>query len=234
MTVTDLHRLAALDNAALCAAMWRAHGLEVESGAGCVACTGPPPRFYPDVVTIDPAADPADQLRAIGERAARAPGAFSVKDSFRLLELGGLGFEQLFEARWIHRPAGLPAGAVRLDWRPVADAIALSAWEEAWSGGAGEPPIFRPAFLAEPGVTILAGWADGAVAAGCVVTTTGAAVGLSNVFGDAAQAISTVAAAFPGRDLVGYERGEDLAAALNAGFEPVGDLVVWSRSRAPG
>jgi hypothetical protein len=234
MIVSDVHRMAVLDNAALCAAMWRAHGLGVESFLGCVGCRGAPPRFYPDVVTVDPAADPADQMRAIAERAARAPRAFSVKDSFRSLELGRLGFAPLFEARWIRRPAGPAAGAKRLDWRPVADALELSAWEDAWSGGAAEPPVFRPAFMTEPGVAILAGWAGGAVAAGCVVTTTGAAAGLSNVFGDPIEAVSAAAAAFPGRDLVGYERGEDLEAALGAGFAPVGELVVWSRSVTPG
>ena len=38
-----------------------------------------------------------------------------------------------------------------------------------------------------------------------------------------------MAAAVSGHDLVGYENGEALAAALKAGFQTVGELVVWKR-----
>jgi hypothetical protein len=221
--------MAALDNAALCAAMWRAHGLGVEQGDGCVACSGTPPRLYPDVVTVDPGVEPQAQLRFVGELAARTSRPFFVKDSYRALSLDRLGFEPLFDARWVHRPAGLATAATRLDWRPVTTRQ-LSAWEAAWSGGAdGEPPLFLPSLLAAPGLTLLAGWAKGAIVAGCVVTATGGVAGLSNVFGDTPEVIGAAAAAAPGRDLVGYERGEALAAAMAAGFQAVGDLRVWRR-----
>ncbi len=231
MIVPEIHRLAALDNAALCAAMWRAHGLGVERGAGCVACAGTPPRFYPNVVTVDPTADARSQRAWIATRAAHAGGAFFVKDSYRALALDVLGFEPLIEAQRIHRPAGVATAATQLDWRAVTDAAALEHWETAWSGGGGvdEPRLFLPAFLADPDVTMLAGWADGAIAAGCIVTVTGAEAGLSNVFGDAREAIGAAAAAFSGHDLVGYEDGEALAAALEAGFRTIGELVVWKR-----
>jgi hypothetical protein len=229
MNVSEIHRAAALDNAALCAAIWRVHGLGVERVNGCVACSGTPPRFYPNVVTVDPTVDAQDQMRSIAERAERASGAFFVKDSYRALALGRFDFEPLFDARWIHRAAGLDAGATRLDWRPVTDAAELSAWEAAWSGSAGEPPLFLPSFLREPGVTMLAGRADSAIVAGCIIMATGAVAGLSNVFGDASETIRAAAKTFSGRDLVGYENGEALATALKAGFETVGDLVVWRR-----
>ena len=227
--VSEIHRTAALDNAALCAAMWRAHRLGVERVNGCFACSGTPPRFYPNVVTVDPTVDAQDQMRSIVERADRASGAFCVKDSYRTLALESVGFEPLFEARWIHRACGKGAGATRLEWRPVKGAGELIAWEAAWRGSADEPPLFLPAFLAEPGVKILAGWADSAIVAGCVITATGAVAGLSNVFGDAPEAIRVAAKTFSDRDLVGYENGDALATALEAGFEAVGDLVVWKR-----
>ncbi|HEY1929166.1 MAG TPA: hypothetical protein VGG92_17010 [Caulobacteraceae bacterium] len=229
MSVSEIHRTAALDNAALCAAMWRAHGLGVERVNGCVACSGTPPRFYPNVVTVDPTIYAQDQMRSVAERAERASGAFFVKDSYRALALGSFDFEPLFDARWIHRPAGLDSGPTRLDWRPVTDATELSAWEAAWSGSADEPPLFLPSFLTEPGVTMLAGWADSAIVAGCIIMATGAVAGLSNVFGDASETIRVAAKIFPGCDLVGYENGEALATALKSGFETVGDLVVWRR-----
>ncbi len=121
------------------------------------------------------------------------------------------------------------ARPTRLAWRPVADAVDLAGWEAAWSGSADASPLFLPAFLANPEVTMLVGLADGAIVAGCVVTATGAAAGLSNVFGDALEAISAAAAMYAGRDLVGYETGHALAVALEAGFETVGELTVWQR-----
>lgn len=229
MVISRFHRMAALDNAALCAAMWRAHGLGVEHVDGYAACAGTPPRFYPNLVTVDPEIDPQVQARSIAERTARASEAFFVKDSYRALALDSLGFAPLFEARWIHRAAGLPAGRTRLNWHPVMDAEELGAWEAAWSGGADEPELFLPAFLTTPGITMLAGRADGAIVAGCIVTETGAVAGLSNVFGDAFEAISAATMIAPDRDLVGYETGDALAAALEAGFATVGDLVVWKR-----
>jgi hypothetical protein len=221
--------MAALDNAALCAAMWRAHGLGVERADGCVACSGTPPRFYPNLVTVDARVDPQDQMRLIAERTERASGAFFVKDSYRTLALDGLGFEPLFDARWIHRAAGLAADEMRLDWASVTDAEELGAWEAAWSGSTDEPPLFLPAFLAMPGITMLAGRADSAIVAGCIITTAGTVAGLSNVFGDASEAISAAAMTFFGRDLVGYGKGDALAAALEVGFRTVGGLVVWRR-----
>jgi hypothetical protein len=229
MNASEIHRMAARDNAALCAAMWHAHGLGVEHADGCVACSGTPPRFYPNVVTVDPKADPQDQMRLIAERTERASGAFFVKDSYRTLALDSLGFEPLFDARWIYRAAGLAAHAMRLDWAPVTGPEELGAWEAAWSGSADEPPLFLPAFLARPGITMLAGSADGAIVAGCIITAMGAVAGLSNVFGDALEAISAATMTFSGRDLVGYENGDALVAALEAGFQTVGDLVVWKR-----
>jgi hypothetical protein len=59
-------------------------------------------------------------------------------------------------------------------------------------------------------------------------------VGVSNVFGDAAadpmtwRSIATVLGdAFPGVALVGYEVGDSLLAARNAGFKELGPLRVW-------
>jgi hypothetical protein len=54
--------------------------------------------------------------------------------------------------------------------------------------------------------------------------------GISNVFGDAFEAIGAAVTAFPDFDLVGYENGEALTIALEAGFQSVGDLVVWKRA----
>jgi hypothetical protein len=75
--------------------------------------------------------------------------------------------------------------------------------------------------------------------AGAIVNRTGPVVGVSNVFtttitADEAWAgiAPAVAAAFPSLPLVGYEQGDELQAALAAGFTQVGALRVWLRPAA--
>lgn len=99
----------------------------------------------------------------------------------------------------------------------------------AWSAGADQPPLFLPGFLAGRAVTILAGWADGEIEAGCVITLAGGVAGISNVVGGAPETIGAAATMFSDFDLVGYESGDALAAALDAGFQVAGDLMVWQR-----
>ena len=41
--------------------------------------------------------------------------------------------------------------------------------------------------------------------------------------------IAVAAQAYPGLDLVGYELGADLEAALSVGFAGIGPLRVWMR-----
>jgi hypothetical protein len=196
MNVSEIHRMAALDNAALCAAMWRVTRPWRGSCGRLRRVLGNAPRFYPNVFTVDPKIDPQVQMRTIAERTARASEVFFVKDSYLALALDRLCFEPLFDACWIHRVADLAAGRTQLSWRPVTDAEELGAWEAAWSGSADEPPLFLPAFLAEPGITMLVGRADGAIVAGCIITATGAVAGLSNVFGDALEAINAATMTF--------------------------------------
>jgi hypothetical protein len=68
-----------------------------------------------------------------------------------------------------------------------------------------------------------------------IANVTGAVVGLSNLVAtgdvDAAWdcAVRSVAAHFPGRPMVGYERDDDLAAAHRAGFTSTGPLRVWMK-----
>lgn len=192
-------------------------------------CVGAPPRFYPNAVTVDPDVGAEVQTRFLAERADRVPGGFAVKDSFSALALDHLGFAPFLEAQWIHRPASLETAATRLTWTPVTTAEKLRAWEAAWRADANELPLFLPGFLASPEIAVLAGCAKHGIAAGCILSETVSVVGLSNVFGDTADAIRAAAIAAARRDLVGYEKGDALSAALAAGFHTVGGLVVWVR-----
>lgn len=200
------------------------------------------PPLYPDAVSLTPEASAQDVVAGIDTG---SPGC-SVKDSFASLDLAPAGFEVLFEAQWIHRPAG-PAGpaAPGTEWSEVRTATELGAWEAAWDGGA-STGLFHADLLARD-LVFLAGRSGGRIVAGAVASAGGGVVGVSNLFtadgahgadadpdaADAAVAaawaavLEAVAARWPGLPVVGYEHGEDLDAAVRAGFTPIGPLRVW-------
>lgn len=226
-----LVRAAAHNNAEWCAAMSRSHGLAGEFGAQAWAAPSRTPLYYPDAVTLVPDADPAALAAAIDTT---APGA-SVKDSFADLDLTAAGFQVLFEAQWIHRPASVPAPVSDLTWDVAGDPDLLHAWALAWDDGEGNADLFRPELLDDPATFVLAGHsADGHVVTGAVASRSDQVVGISNVFAldgdpDAAWPVvlDAVTSLFPSLPVVGYEQGDALAAAVRHGFEPVGPLRIW-------
>ncbi|MDP2376975.1 hypothetical protein [Reyranella sp.] len=181
----------------------------------------PVPRFYPNVVTLQ------SGKAAIGEQReaidilvkSNLPGRWSVKDSFRTLDLSRQGFELLFEARWIRN--AMPAAG------PSSDIV----WQRETKGAAGLP-------FGDPDFALFTGRRGFRVVAGGMLYRAEGVVGLSNVVADAADAravwrsLALIAAqTFPRLPLVGYESGDELKAARDAGFE-VGDrLRIWVRSK---
>ncbi|MER6110423.1 hypothetical protein ACWGPD_19935 [Streptomyces hirsutus] len=230
-----LVRAAAHNNAEWCAAMSRSHGLAGEFGAQAWAAPSRTPLYYPDAVTLVPNADRTALAARIDTT---TPGA-SVKDSFADLDLAEVGFQVLFEAQWIHRPASTPAPVSDLDWDVAGDPDTLRAWALAWDDGNGNADLFRPELLDDPATWVLAGRsADGRVIAGAVASLSDHVVGISNVFapdGGPDVAWPVVLAAvnwlFPALPVVGYEQGDDLATAIRHGFEPVGPLRIWLHGR---
>ena len=90
-----------------------------------------------------------------------------------------------------------------------------------------------PRLLADTNVVFVSIQGDGAIIGGGIINRGAEVVGLSNLFGSALDMVYRSLAAkageiFPGLPLVGYERGHELAAAHQAGFETVGFLRVWS------
>jgi hypothetical protein len=236
--------LCARNNALWCDAVCRAHGLPGEFLAGLWLNRRPVPRFYSNAVTLSPK-DPAGQRAWVEHLMSRRP-SFSVKDSFAALDLSGLGFNVLFEATWLwHDPVRRTQESAThqaLAWSVVGDAAGLARWEAAWAGlhagqvVPGSERVFRGGLLHEPGVALLAGARDGQIVAVAAANQTGEVVGLSNVFAPALQAatvwaevVAYVGHLFPGRALVGYERGDELGYAQAVGFRPVGPLRVWAR-----
>ncbi|MGI5426769.1 hypothetical protein [Streptomyces sp. CA-179760] len=214
--------------------MCRAHGVTGEFGADAWASPVRTPLYYPDAVTLEPGVD-EDALVARIDTG--SPGA-SVKDGFADLELAETGFGVLFEAQWIHRPAGSAPEAPDLVWDVAGDPDTLRAWALAWDDGAGNADLFRPELLADPETFVILGRAaDGHITAGAVASRSEHVVGVSNVFGrnggpDAAWPVvlRALARLFPTLPVVGYEQGQHLVVALRHGFEPLGPLRVWTHA----
>jgi hypothetical protein len=243
MTTDQRALLAAHNNAVWCDSVCRAHGTAGTFSDEVWASPLHTLRFYPSLVTITNPADPAGQLAAIRELAAVKTGSgWGVKDSFRALELGPLGFQVAFDAEWIWRAADLPAPAYNLDglgWAVVRTAAELAAWEAAWDGApdasiADSDRMFLPTLLQDPVITFIAAYHNQRIVAGAIANRTDAVVGISNTFAPAPESgqflagcVAEVMAKFPGLPIVGYERGADLDPMLALGFETIGPLRIW-------
>ncbi|WP_327279432.1 MULTISPECIES: hypothetical protein [unclassified Streptomyces] len=231
--IEELLHAAVRNNAAWCAAV---SGGGVFAPAVWTSARRTPP-YYPDGVTLTRNAS-ADALLAGMDT--DSPGC-SVKDSFASLDLAPAGFEVLFGAEWVHRPADAPAPAASaLAWTRVDGAGELDAWEAAWDGEE-STGLFHGGLLT-PEIAFLAGRdADGRIVAGAAANRTGGVVGLSNVFAadgtpdDEAWtgALTLVTALWPGLPVVGYEAGDDLDTAVRHGFTPLGPLRVWLHTAQP-
>src|SRR5581483_12498236 len=98
-------------------------------------------------------------------------------------------------------------------------------------GASPRRPLFRPELLADPQCAILACRRDGDLAGGLIAYTAAGGTGISNLFGPEvpagqlwASALRAVAALRPHLPIVGYEHGTGLAAARQAGCQPLGPL----------
>jgi hypothetical protein len=226
----DRDRVAALNNAEWCGAVWRSHGLPVERAHGMWFCPRPTPRFYPNVVTVDAEAETAEQAGVIAELATRIGFDFSVKDSFACLDLTTVGLRTWFNAHWLRlrRPAP-PVTANTLDWRRIDDEPRLAAWERAWRGvDIDSPRIFRAELLDDPSAFVLAGYdATNAIRAGGIAYEAAGATGITNVFGSRQQFLSALLALSGPAEIVCYQHTPDLTSAMNAGFEMLGSLKIW-------
>jgi hypothetical protein len=227
----DPRTAAALNNAAWCDAVCRAHGIDTRTGDDVWVALRRSPPLYPDAVTLTDRVRPADVLPWVDG----SPGC-SIKDSFAALDLAAEGFRVLFEAEWIHRPPAPPATADDLVWAVVRTPQALRGWGAAHGGG----DVFHPALLDDPAVAILGGWQEDTLVGGVIANRIGAAVGISNLFTTIdpddfwASVVAVVTTQFPGLPMVGYEDGSSLAAAQRAGFTSVGGLRVWLNESTAG
>ena len=235
------------NNSQWCDAICRSHGVPGEFHEAYWINHGEVPPYTSKLIALAGSAHAATQLAAVQSLIISEPESFfSVKDAFQCLDLAPLGFGVLFDAMWIYWTPGSAFHvdpAERLEWSVVEDSVALGDWERAWRGSpanatvAGSPSVFLPTLLQEPRLHFLAGKRDDITVASAALNRTGDVVGLSNVFSGIAGVgplfpgcARLAQELYPGIPIVGYERGDDLVAAENAGFARVHGLTVWRRS----
>lgn len=214
------------NNAAWCAEVCAAYGIRTRTECGIWFTDGRPPRYYPDAITLNPEVTAEQAVARIGDRANA-----SVKDSFATLALAPLGFDLLFAANWIAIGAPSPV-AHHPRWPPVTTSGDLQCWHAAH----GDADAIRAELLDDPNVAIVMGNVGDSGLAGAVAYRSESVVGISNVFTSGSDpvnawqaVVANVTATFPGLPIAGYEHGEDLTAAIAAGFSEIGSLRVWVR-----
>jgi len=203
------------------------HGVGSKLVDGLWSSLAPPPPLHSDAVVVEPAVTEHQVVAALEGRARCA-----VKDSFATMDLSDAGMELLFAASWIHRPPDdEPSADGPHSWFVVTDAAELADW----TAGHDTSGVLLPGLLARAHFRILARREDGEIVAGAVARLGSDVVDVSNVFATPGHSVDWTELAreiqghFPGRSMVGYERGADLLGALDGGFTAVGELRVWVR-----
>jgi hypothetical protein len=214
---------AAAANAGWCDAVCRNLGLQTRWAADAWTAAERSPAGYPDAVTLSRGVDAETLL-------SRVEGGVgcSVKDSFAELDLTPWGFHVLFQATWIRRSAAESALAAVLDWHEARTPDELDQWSMEH-----DLDVFVSASLALGDVRFFHAVSGGA---GFALHRTGGVVGVSNTIASRADlatvwsdTIVVASQTYPGYDLVGYELGADLEAAMAVGFVETGPLRVWIR-----
>ncbi|WP_299861629.1 hypothetical protein [uncultured Hoeflea sp.] len=226
--------IAANNNADLYAAMFISHGLGFERRPYVFVGLERPPPYYSNLTVLAPGhgKEITGRLEVLRRN---FTGRIGLKDSFCELDLQSSGFDILLDASWIWRSSGKPSGFNC--WERIETEADLLAWEGAWKrmGSPAPQRMFRASLLDRPDIVFLCHKSDGEIAAGCIANLSETCIGISNlfsrtqsagVFAEAAAAVAAVAAVAPDLPITGYESGEDLDHAIQAGFETVGDLRV--------
>jgi hypothetical protein len=230
-----LAHAAAQNNAEWCHAFCRTHGVVGRFDAALWSSPVRPPPLYPDAVTLLPELTVERVLSSID-----ASEGCGVKDSFASLDLGAEGFQPLFRAEWLVRMPAKGHRAFPPRWSAIGSEADLRHWEAGWGEVPGGSNFFRPALLDDERVAVLAAHSGDRIVAGAIANRSTTVVGLGNVFdvaGDLESAwtagAATAAALWGDMPIVSYDSGDSLDAAHAAGFEGVGELVVWVNAPTP-
>lgn len=214
---------AVLNNIAWCGIVCESHGLTQISSERVWGLLSRAPELYPDIITSSRHTTSDEVNSFIGNRE-----IFSIKDSFANLNMVPYGFTVLFDAEWIyHEPVAVEQ--VQSEWTVVSTEEDFAKWTYA----CGLQKVLKPELLERKDVKIFLHENNGELS-GFIVNLSANAVGISNVFSNSDKKIWSdiapiVSSYFPGVQMVGYERGDDLTAGLLSGWTSVGPLRVWMK-----
>jgi hypothetical protein len=229
--------LAASNNVDWYTAVFRSLGLSGAIEHGVWTSRDEAPAYHSNAVILSPG--PADLQREIIRRLAANLGRpFSFKDAFASRDFGAEGFKPLFDAVWIWRDAGTPSPLQGSDvkWHRVTTEAELATWEADLlaNGSPADKRVFLPRLLGDSSMAFFTARDRGGVIGGCAANRSVEVVGFSNFFtvepNDArlrAGAVAAVADFASGFPVVGYERGEALAAMERLGFRAIQPLRIW-------
>jgi hypothetical protein len=230
MSGSSLVRVAAQNNAEWCDAFCRTHGLVGRFHADSWFSPVRTPPYYPDAVTLLPEITIEQVLSGID-----TSGGCSVKDSFADQDLTVAGFRSLFQGEWLVREPS-PVAPAR-GWSTVTTEEQLGEWEAAWTESPEGSGFFQRALLEDEKISVLADYEGDRIVAGAIANRSTKVIGLSNVFdvaGDLESAwvagAAVAAARWGEMPTVGYDSGDSLDAAHRAGFESIGEFVVWLKA----
>lgn len=186
-----------------------------------------PPPLHSDAVVVEPAVTAGQVLLRLDGRVRGG-----VKDSFATMDLSSDGMKLLFSATWLYREGGQGHRRdAHSEWTAVTRPEELTEWTSRHD----TRDVLLPALLQRAHFRIMAKYVDGEIVAGAVARLGSGVVDVSNGYAvpghhlDRAQLAEAIGVYFPGRSLVGYERGDALDAALDGGFVPTGELRVCVR-----
>ena len=234
---------AILNNAQWCDTVCRAHGAPGHFSSCAWVNFNTTPSLYPNMVTTND--DTANQLSTVELLMEIRPNfPHAVKDSFSRLDLGPCGFIRLFSAQWYARlPAPVPNNllAKTSEWKILANASGLAAWERAWRTAGNhedilQSPMFPVPFLKEPGMFFLAGHASDAINAGAIAYEASGVIAVTNFFSkcddntqEFAACLNCLRITHPEATIVGYERESTLSEFSSLNLQRLGPLCVWLR-----
>jgi len=203
------------------------HGVESKLVDGLWSSLAPPPPLHSDAVAVEPTVTRDQVLAALDGRAQAG-----FKDSFSTIDMSDAGMDLLFAASWIHRPPNSQRSTdAPVTWSVVTSVAGLADWTSRHD----TTGVLLPGLLDRAHFNVLAKYQADDIVAGAVARLASGVVGVSNVFAVPGQTVDWAELAheidrlYPGRSIVGYERGADLIGAIEGGFTPVGELRVWTR-----
>lgn len=218
--------MAARNNADWYAMMFAIHGLNYRRSRIAFLALDNPPPYHSRMTTLDPEAG-TDLLELVSQNMDRP--RFGIKDSFDCLGLAEKGLKELFTAEWFYANKIRPGDTSK--WVRIESTEDLLLWEAAWKDGGSpsEQRQFPNAILEREDVAIWGRRISSGFDAGVVANFSTDCVGLSNCFGEDAYPSAAALCAELGRGLpiVGYDRDDNLDAALSVGFESTGRLRIW-------